>query len=170
MSYHHIYIYIDWFIDCWLLHINLPHFSCIFKREHVEQFINKYTQKWVKDHRTTTAMTFDWHWKHIEGWIYLGIPCLCVAQKSIQIWATFWNSLFFEWAGGLGIHVDISHVYVACWVRGYMLMFPICEEPLCWWSYVSWIYNYLCNQCLLPLTLWVQILFMARLTLCNDMW
>ena len=26
-----------------------------------------------------------------------------------------------------------------------------------WWWYGSWIYNYLCNQCLSPLTLWVQI-------------
>ena len=25
------------------------------------------------------------------------------------------------------------------------------------WSYGSWFYNYLCNQCLLPLTLWVLI-------------
>ena len=25
------------------------------------------------------------------------------------------------------------------------------------WSYHSWIYNYLCNQCLSPLTLWIQI-------------
>jgi hypothetical protein len=25
------------------------------------------------------------------------------------------------------------------------------------WSYGSWIYNYLCSQCLLPLTLWAQI-------------
>jgi hypothetical protein len=25
------------------------------------------------------------------------------------------------------------------------------------WLYGSWIYNYLCSQCLLPLTLWVQI-------------
>jgi len=25
------------------------------------------------------------------------------------------------------------------------------------WSYGSWIYNYLCNQCLSPLTLWVRI-------------
>ena len=25
------------------------------------------------------------------------------------------------------------------------------------WSYGSWIYNYLCNQCLSPLMLWVQI-------------
>ena len=26
--------------------------------------------------------------------------------------------------------------------------------PLWSWSYGSWIYNYLCNQCLSPLTLW----------------
>jgi hypothetical protein len=25
------------------------------------------------------------------------------------------------------------------------------------WSYRSWIYNYLCNECLSPLTLWVRI-------------
>jgi hypothetical protein len=25
------------------------------------------------------------------------------------------------------------------------------------WSYGNWIYNYLCNQCLSPLTLWVRI-------------
>ena len=32
------------------------------------------------------------------------------------------------------------------------------EEPAWSWSYGSWIYNYLCNQCLSPLTLWVRIL------------
>ena len=31
------------------------------------------------------------------------------------------------------------------------------KEPSWPWSYGSWIYNYLCNQCLSPLTLWVQI-------------
>ena len=31
------------------------------------------------------------------------------------------------------------------------------QGPLCLWSYGSWIYNYLCNQCLSPLTLWVWI-------------
>ena len=29
------------------------------------------------------------------------------------------------------------------------------QGPLCPWSYGSWIYNYLCNQCLSPLKLWV---------------
>ena len=31
------------------------------------------------------------------------------------------------------------------------------EEPSWSWSYGSWIYNYLCNQCLLTLTVWVRI-------------
>jgi len=30
------------------------------------------------------------------------------------------------------------------------------------WSYGSWIYNYLCTQCLSPLKLWVRIPLMAR--------
>jgi hypothetical protein len=33
------------------------------------------------------------------------------------------------------------------------------------WSYASWINNYLCNQCLLQLTLWFRILLDA--TLCD---
>ena len=37
------------------------------------------------------------------------------------------------------------------------------------WSYGSWIFNYLCNQCLSPVT-WVRTLFMARCTRCNIMW
>jgi hypothetical protein len=42
------------------------------------------------------------------------------------------------------------------------------REGLSWsWSYGSWIYNYLCNQCLSLLTLWVQTLFMARCTRYN---
>ena len=36
-----------------------------------------------------------------------------------------------------------------------------------WWWPDSWIYNYLCNQCLSPLMLWVQTLFMARCTRYN---
>ena len=36
------------------------------------------------------------------------------------------------------------------------------------WSYGSWIYNYLCNQCLSPLMLWVRISNRARgTTLCD---
>ena len=38
------------------------------------------------------------------------------------------------------------------------------------WSCGSWIYNYLCNQCLSPLKLWVLTPFMVRCTRYNIMW
>jgi hypothetical protein len=43
------------------------------------------------------------------------------------------------------------------------------EKWLSWpWSYGSWIYNYLCNQCLSPLMLWVWISIRARCTTICD--
>jgi len=42
------------------------------------------------------------------------------------------------------------------------------KGPSCPWSYGSWIYNYLCNQFLSPLLLWVRISIRARCaTLCD---
>ena len=38
------------------------------------------------------------------------------------------------------------------------------------WSYGSWIYNYLCNQWLSPITMWVWTPFMTRCTGYNIMW
>jgi len=38
------------------------------------------------------------------------------------------------------------------------------KGPLLSWSFDSWIFNYKCNQCLSPLTLWVRIWIMARRT------
>jgi hypothetical protein len=38
------------------------------------------------------------------------------------------------------------------------------KGPLWPWSYGSWIYNYVCNQCLSPLMLWVRISIRARYT------
>ena len=42
-----------------------------------------------------------------------------------------------------------------------ILLSLILYMGLSWpWSFGSWIYNYLCNQCLSPLTLWVRIQLM----------
>jgi hypothetical protein len=38
------------------------------------------------------------------------------------------------------------------------------------WSYGKWIFNYLPNQCLSPLKLWVRILFVVRCTRYNIIW
>ena len=42
------------------------------------------------------------------------------------------------------------------------------DEPSWPWSYGSWIYNYLCNQCLSLLMLWVRISIRARCTTLCD--
>ena len=42
------------------------------------------------------------------------------------------------------------------------------EGPSWPWSYGSWIYNYLCNQFLLPLMLWVRISIRTRCTTLCD--
>ena len=44
------------------------------------------------------------------------------------------------------------------------------EGHLWSWLHGIWIYNYLCNQCLSPLTLWVRIQLWARSTRYNIMW
>ena len=49
----------------------------------------------------------------------------------------------------------------------------VSEESSWSWSYGSWIYNYLCNQCLSPLTLWVRIPFrrgVLNTTLCDKVY
>jgi hypothetical protein len=47
----------------------------------------------------------------------------------------------------------------------------LAKEGSSWlWSYGSWIYNYLCNLCLSPLTLWIWVSLMARCTRYNIIW
>jgi len=50
---------------------------------------------------------------------------------------------------------------------GHVILF---SGPSWSWLYGSWIYNYLCNQCLSSLKLWARISLMARCTRYNNMW
>ena len=51
----------------------------------------------------------------------------------------------------------------------YYLSFCSLRKGSPWsWSYCSWIYNYLCNQCLSPLMLWVRISMRSRCTTLCD--
>ena len=62
---------------------------------------------------------------------------------------------------------DTRHDYIL------YIDFYIIQGPSWSWSYGSSIYNYLCNQCLSPLTLWVRILFRRSVldtTLCVCQW
>ena len=53
------------------------------------------------------------------------------------------------------------------------VFYYLCSSEICWrpsmpWSYGSWIYNYLSNQCLSPLMLWVWISIRLRCTTLCD--
>jgi len=49
-------------------------------------------------------------------------------------------------------------------------VYSVSEGPSWSWLYGSWIYNYLCNQCLSLVHLGVWILFIARGARYNIMW
>jgi len=88
-------------------------------------------------------------------------------NKSSNCWnqSTFVKKKVFGSYYGMGA----SSLFSICRQNGFF--FTMIVEGLPWsWSYVSWIYNYLCNQCLSPLTLWVRILLRRGVldkTLCD---
>jgi hypothetical protein len=56
-------------------------------------------------------------------------------------------------------------------ITGMILLKQQCNSnvgPSCPWTYDRWIYNYLCNQCLSPLMVWVQISMRARCAILCD--
>ena len=59
---------------------------------------------------------------------------------------SFWHGLNLIPLMASNRNIKLCHMYIS--------------DGLLWsWSYGSWIYNYLCNQWLSPLALWVQIPF-----------
>ena len=68
----------------------------------------------------------------------------------------------------LGRAYKLNLFYLFCKIFQYWILKKSTIQPSCGtialnrllgpsWSYGSWIYNYLCNRCLSPLTLWVRI-------------
>jgi hypothetical protein len=49
----------------------------------------------------------------------------------------------------------------------YVILLNLLGGPSWSWSYGSWIYNYLCSQCLSPLMLWVRISIAFIVIICN---
>ena len=52
------------------------------------------------------------------------------------------------------VNVPTRHLTDSALEEVYTILY---QGPSCLWSHSSWIYNYQCNQCLPPLTLWVWI-------------
>jgi hypothetical protein len=66
----------------------------------------------------------------------------------------------------IGITQWLRHSNLKCQLH--TLSLYVIKWPSWPWSYGSWIYNYLCNQCLSPLMLWVRISIRARCTTLCD--
>ena len=133
------------------------------------------------DNLNTSSNTIE---GSIEYWILNTDRCLhsnCVWDRCICVWDRYicvWDRC---------ICVRDRYICVYCevvWSRFILVKFRVKFSPLLqvklykfvldkWgrsWLYGSWIYNYLCNQCLSPLTLWVWISLMwgvLHTTLCD---
>ena len=85
---------------------------------------------------TSKNQSFDW----TPDW---DIPRKKVSSKTTT------NILSLQWL----VLILTLHIYII----EFLFISPRLQRLLRPWSYSSWIYNYQCNQCLSPLTLWVQI-------------
>ena len=85
--------------------------------------------------------------------LLLYYPCLCCYS--------FLRKHAVSLSGSESVQVFLICLYTSCHWRSNLISF----KGLSWTRlYGSWIYNYLCNQCLSPLMLWVRISIRARCT------
>ena len=75
---------------------------------------------------------------------------------------------FIFWLGRLICSASINSHILIIYEREEIVFLN--KGPSWSWSYCRWIYDYLCHQCLSPLTLWARIPFMAKCTRYNIMW
>ena len=62
----------------------------------------------------------------------------------------------------LTVFIPVSHILTFHFNTWCHKTDESCDVSMWSWSYGSWFYNYLCNQCISPLTLWVWIALMTR--------
>jgi hypothetical protein len=75
---------------------------------------------------------------------------------KISCWFSWIYSYIFNWWFVILPTLSLDGVWILMPQLIYHIYFIINLHS---WSYGSWIFNYLCSQCLSPITLWVHILF-----------
>ena len=89
---------------------------------------------------------------------FIGIQLKGVIKSIVHPHLTISFILLNIWSKCLYPHL-VLYIFLPCIHIVHLIpTLSIFLGPSWWsWSYGSWIYNYLCNQCLSPLMLWVQI-------------
>ena len=105
---------------------------------------------------------------------------LCSTQITDVLWRNIPAKFAFKWLCGFRENEFFKYIYAKTLFFGFPIKFffwRIYNEesshttipgPSWLWSYGSWIYNYLCNQCLSPLMLWIWISIRTRCTTLCD--
>jgi hypothetical protein len=104
-------------------------------------------------------------WKFIKK---NSVYCIWTLLTNVNVCLMVFNATFNNISVVLWKNCNI---FVACLVHVHLYFKQLSREmegPLWPWSYGSWIYNYLCNQYLSPLMLWVRISIKARCTTLCD--
>ena len=113
---------------------------------------------------------------------FLFWPLYCLSFFDCGFWLSHWYLLAFLTKSRHRITKSIhprlfnreydyiiSGVYMPLGIL-VTILFNLIEGPSWPWSYGSWIYNHLCNQCVSPLNMWIRTPFMARFTRYKIMW
>ena len=99
---------------------------------------------------------------YLLSFFFGGTSC-CLINKCV--WCSILMILFYSQDVNLRVNSSIKRSYCIkeqMQINGTCRAVLIHKEPSWPWSYGRWIYNYLCNQCLSPLMLWVRISIRAR--------
>jgi hypothetical protein len=94
---------------------------------------------------------------HVHVWLYIILLTLSLSVSNAEV-ASSSRSILGFLTNALAI-ATLCFFKGHLWDKGKMKAFDNWPLFWTWWScsYGSWIYNYLCNQCISPLTLWVRI-------------
>ena len=86
-------------------------------------------------------------------------------KKQCRVVYTFvhgWLPVYSIYTGILKVKLDTmvslrfdKHLTFTCTLKAKTIPIHLFEGPSWSWSYGSWIYNNMCNQCLSPIKLWV---------------
>jgi hypothetical protein len=104
--------------------------------------------------RYSWNIVFTCHIKH-KSWVTTLLDCFQIRKRIFR------NDR----------NQKINHMETTKWKKYNITLgkVPTSNRGPSWpWSYASWIYNYLCNQCLSPLMLWIRITIRARCTTLCD--
>ena len=116
-----------------------------------------------------------------DRYIVTLLACKTYQQKWVLFISEIELHIYYKVLRIWSLSITITRLCDLNYMRNYNIMQILGRVPIYikldkWINWIqaggscSWIYNYLCNQCLSPLKLWVRTPFMARCTRYNIMW